>query len=530
MTPRILIWHRNDLRSHDHEPLHAALQAGAQVIPVYCFDPRQFGETFFGFPKTGAFRAQFLLESVADLRQSLRLLGSDLIVRSGLPEVVIPELAQQLEISAVYYYREVTSEELRVERKLREALEQQGVSLRGFWGTNLFHPDDLPFVPADTPEVFTSFRKQVERSATVQPTVPTPTKLLPLPTVEAGELPQLEDFGLEVPGLDDRAVLPFKGGETAGKARLHHYFWKESHLKIYKETRNGMLGADYSSKFSPWLALGCLSPRFIYEQVQEYEATHIKNDSTYWLIFELLWRDYFRLICTKHGDRIFRRSGLQGVEIAWKQDWERFDLWREGRTGFPLVDANMQEIAATGFMSNRGRQNVASFLTKNLGIDWRMGAEWFESLLIDYDVCSNWGNWNYTAGVGNDSRGFRFFNITKQSNDYDPQGEYVKHWLPALAGLPASKVHEPWKLLPVEQQRFEVRLGVDYPHPVVDLFKSAAQNEQIYNTALIVRTPIPEASAPKGERSSSSKRHSQRRPQYHNGGGVYDAMNDDCPR
>jgi deoxyribodipyrimidine photo-lyase len=135
-------------------------------------------------------------------------------------------------------------------------------------------------------------------------------------------------------------------------------------------------------------------------------------------------------------------------------------------------------------MSNRGRQNVASFLTKNLGIDWRMGAEWFESWLIDYDVCSNWGNWNYTAGVGNDARGFRFFNILKQAKDYDPQGEYVKHWLPELRQLPAGKVHHPWMLLPVEQERFGVQIGCDYPGAIVDLFESAAENEALYNRAI----------------------------------------------
>ncbi|MEM8546410.1 MAG: FAD-binding domain-containing protein, partial [Cyanobacteria bacterium P01_H01_bin.119] len=155
----------------------------------------------------------------------------------------------------------------------------------------------------------------------------------------------------------------------------------------------------------------------------------------------------------------------------------------EGKTGFPLVDANMRELAATGFMSNRGRQNVASFLTKNLGIDWRMGAEWFESMLVDYDVCSNYANWNYTAGVGNDARGFRYFNIPKQSKDYDPEGRYVKHWLPELAKVPAKKVHQPWTLDSVEQKRFEMQIGVDYPAPVVDLNKSVKANEKIYNAA-----------------------------------------------
>jgi deoxyribodipyrimidine photo-lyase len=143
----------------------------------------------------------------------------------------------------------------------------------------------------------------------------------------------------------------------------------------------------------------------------------------------------------------------------------------------------MRELAATGFMSNRGRQNVASFLTKNLGINWQMGAEWFESLLIDYDVCSNWGNWNYTAGVGNDARGFRYFNIIKQSKDYDRQGKYIKHWLPELKSIPGDKIHEPGKLNVAEQKQYNVQLGVDYPRPIVDFFKSVKANEKIYNAA-----------------------------------------------
>lgn len=481
---RILIWYRNDLRLNDHEPLDRALQANAQVIPVYCFDPRQFGHTPFGFPKTGAFRAKFLLESLSDLRQALRQLGSDLVLRHGKPEDVIPELVQQFNVSAVHYQTEATSEELGVERQLKTALDRRNVPLKGYWGQTLLHPDQLPFDIRDTPELFTNFRKQVEREFTVAAPLAAPTLLPSLPNIELGELPTLADLGLEEPSFDERSVLNYRGGATAGKARLDRYFWQQDGLRSYKETRNGMLGGDYSSKFSAWLSLGCLSPREIYAQVQEYEQKRVRNDSTYWLIFELLWRDFFRFICAKHRNKIFHLSGLQGVEIPWKEDWERFNLWREGKTGFPLVDANMREIAATGYMSNRGRQNVASFLTKNLGINWQMGAEWFESLLIDYDVCSNWGNWNYTAGVGNDARGFRFFNIIKQSKDYDPDGRYVKHWLPELAGVPAAKVHEPWKLLPVEQQRFNLRLGVDYPHPIVDLFQSAAANEKIYNAAL----------------------------------------------
>jgi deoxyribodipyrimidine photo-lyase len=341
------------------------------------------------------------------------------------------------------------------------------------------------------PELFTAFRKQVEADTNVEPPIPAPNQLQPLPEdLDRGELPQLSDWGLTPIVPSNKGVLQFQGGETAGLERLNDYFWQQDCLKVYKETRNGMLGANYSSKFSPWLALGCLSPRYIYEQVQAYETQRVRNDSTYWLIFELLWRDYFRFICTKHGNAVFKVAGLRGVRIDWKDDRVRLAQWCDGQTGFPLVDANMRELAATGFMSNRGRQNVASFLTKNLGINWRLGAAYFESMLLDYDVCSNWGNWNYAAGVGNDARGFRFFNITKQAKDYDRAGDYVKHWCPELAALPADKVHEPWRLSPTEQQRWNLRLGVDYPNPVVDLFKSAAANEAIYNAAFGQPQPI----------------------------------------
>ena len=482
-----LVWFRNDLRLHDHHPLDQALGTGQAVLPLYCFDPRQFGQTSFGFPKTGAYRAQFLLESVANLRQSLQALGSDLVVRVGQPEVIIPDLVKAHNIEAVYWHQEVTTEEVQVEKALKDKLATLGCKTAASWGATLYHPNNLPFAVDRLPEVFTQFRKQVEQHSAVNIGLPTPAQLPSLPPVEPGPLPTLADFGLARPTPDSRAALTFTGGETAGLGRLNHYVWEADCLKTYKQTRNGMVGANYSAKLSAWLALGCLSPRRVYETVQRYEAERIRNDSTYWLVFELLWRDYFRFICAKHGDRVFYPSGLRGLRLAWRQDWQRFDAWRNGETGFPLVDANMRELASSGFMSNRGRQNVASFLTKNLGIDWRMGAEWFESLLVDHDVCSNYGNWNYTAGVGNDARGFRYFNIPKQSKDYDPDGRYVKHWLPELQAIPAAKVHEPWKLQPVEQKRFGVIVGVDYPHPIMDLAKSVQANETIYSAARQIR-------------------------------------------
>ena len=475
----ILIWYRNDLRVHDHEPLFRALQTQGQIIPFYCFDNREFGKTAFGFPKTGGFRAQFLRESVANLRENLQDKGSNLIIRCGQPETIISDLVKDLQITDVFFHSEVTAEETHVEKELEKKLTTSGVKLTSFWGATLDHLDDLPMTIDELPDVFTQYRKRVEKSSQIRASFPSPDRLPSLSSeINCGDLPTLEELGVETPLKDERGVLNFIGGESAGIKRLSEYIWEEDCLKVYKETRNGMLGANYSSKFSPWLARGCLSPRYIYDQVQTYEEERVKNNSTYWLIFELMWRDYFRFVCLKYGNSVFYQTGLQGVQIQWKEDWERFKLWQEGKTGYPLVDANMREIAKTGFMSNRGRQNVASFLTKNLGIDWRMGAEWFESLLIDYDVCSNWGNWNYTAGVGNDARDFRYFNIPKQSRNYDPKGDYLRHWLPELRKIPGDLIHQPEKLSQAQQKEYGVILGVDYPHPVVDFMKSIKANEK----------------------------------------------------
>lgn len=480
-----LIWFRNDLRIHDHAILARIAEGDYQrIIPFYCFDDRQFQTTSFGFAKTGKYRAKFLIESVADLRESLQKLGTDLIVRKGIPEQIIPDIAKQYNVTEFYFSQEATEEEIKVEKRLIKALKQLHIQVKSCWQSTLYQPDDLPFSIENLPDLFTHFRKQIEKKSIVEECFETPKKLPPIPPIDTGNIPILSDLGLENFEVNQLAVLPFKGGETEAIKRLKSYFWEKDCLKVYKETRNGMLGGDYSSKFSPWLALGCLSPRYIYEEVEKYEQERVKNDSTYWLIFELLWRDFFRFTAVKYGNRLFYPSGIQNINIPWQENWSIFEAWCEGQTGYPLIDANMRELKTTGFMSNRGRQNVASFLTKNLGINWQMGAEWFESLLIDYDVCSNWGNWNYTAGIGNDARGFRYFNIPKQSKDYDYRGDYLRHWLPEIASIRGDKIHEPWKLSRGEQQQFRVQLGVDYPAPIVDFFKSVKYNEKVYLSAI----------------------------------------------
>merc|ERR1712048_558191 len=207
-------------------------------------------------------------------------------------------------------------------------------------------------------------------------------------------------------------------------------------LKDYFEIRNGMVGEGYSSKFSPWLAHGCISPRRIWKEAQRYEKERTKNKSTYWLIFELTWRDFFLYMGLGQGNKIFMPGGITGDKTPWRGSTDALERWKTGQTGDELVDANMHELAATGFMSNRGRQNVASYLIFDLGVDWRYGAAHFEELLLDYDPCSNWGNWVAAAGLT--GQRVNRFNTRKQLSDYDPKREYVKHWLEGSSSMPTK--------------------------------------------------------------------------------------------
>ncbi len=428
---KAILWFRNDLRLHDLETLEALLNDGHECIPVYVFDERHFGTTAFGFPKTGAFRAQFLLDSVEALRLQLQSQGSDLVVRMGKPEQILPELAEATEARAVYASHEYGSEEMEAEQELSIMLKD--IELKLFHTSTLIHPGDIPFELEALPDVFTSFRKKVEKYAEVRSAFPAPDKLTSLPQeLDPGTLPSFEKLGLTSIATDSRGVLKFKGGEQEGMERLNHYLWQSEAIASYKETRNGLIGPDYSSKFSPWLANGSLSPKKIYHEVIRFEKEVKKNQSTYWMIFELLWRDYFRFIMMKFRNQLFYKGGIKGLQSDHQTDTSRsrqaFDRWQNAETGEPFVDANMRELNATGFMSNRGRQNVASYLVKDLRVDWRKGAEYFESLLIDYDVCSNYGNWQYVAGVGNDPREDRYFNVQKQAERYDPHGKYVSLW------------------------------------------------------------------------------------------------------
>ena len=271
------------------------------------------------------------------------------------------------------YQKEITKEETDVECELGKLCKKENVSVKSFWGMTLYHIDDLPYPSVmAVPDLYTDFRKKIENlrnGCNVRPLIETPTILKPLPHFLkdiTGNIPDLKELTKDETCADERTAFPFKGGEIAALERVNDFLFKTDNIAGYKETRNGLLGTEYSTKFSPWLAIGALSPRKIYHSVKEYERTRQANQSTYWVIFELLWRDYFKFISFKHGDRIFYLSGIKHRVIPWKTDMEIFEKWRTGQTGVPFVDANMRELLYSGWMSNRGRQNVASFLVRKI--------------------------------------------------------------------------------------------------------------------------------------------------------------------
>ncbi|WP_396148592.1 DASH family cryptochrome [Flavobacterium sp.] len=429
MIKNAIVWFKTDLRIEDNETLVKAIAQSEKVIPVYCFDESHFETTVYGFKKTGSFRAQFLLESLEDLDAKLRTLGSGLKVVMGKPEIEIPKLVHEYKAQKVFAKREVAFEERQTEKKVQDELFKLRCELEKVSTSTLYRAEDLPFSIKDIPDVFTNFRKKTEKDSEIRKAFEAPTKMNS-PEISPLELPTLETLGLDKAIIDSRAVLQFKGGETEAKHRLQHYFYDTKCLSTYKETRNGMVGADYSSKFSPWLALGCISPRYIYAEIKKYEKQFGANDSTYWLVFELLWRDFFRFMFKKYQTKFFLYEGIKTEKVNSKSLNEKLlNQWINGETPSDFINANMLELQKTGFMSNRGRQNVASYFCNELNMDWRIGAAYFEQQLIDYDVCSNWGNWAYLAGVGNDPRGHRYFNIEKQAADYDKNKSFRKLWL-----------------------------------------------------------------------------------------------------
>ena len=393
----ILVWFRNDLRIHDNEILLEAIRKADKILPVYCFDPFYFTKTSTGEPKTGSFRARFLLESVADLRKNLQAHGAELIIRTGNPAEILPQLCEEYHVNEVYHHREVAYEETNISEQVEEALWKIKLNLKHFIGHTLYHKEDLPFPIKDIPDSFAIFKKKIERDSNVRPCIDTPGEInIPIIT-DAGEIPTLNQLGLAEPVDDHRAHIKLVGGETEALKQLQNFL--SNIQQASPKTGKNSASSSVASHLSPWITIGCISLRQIYWEVLKTGNFQHNNGP---LILELLWRDYFRFMFKKHGQKFIARQ--QGAskqsDFAADQD-ELFETWRNGTTGIPLIDSTMHELNTTGYINNYGRQVTSGFLVNDLKVDWMKGAAYFEEKLIDYSPASNWGNWAFIAGVNN---------------------------------------------------------------------------------------------------------------------------------
>lgn len=412
----LIYWFRNDLRLADNPAFTQACLNADYLLPVYVHDTKE-QETVYGFERQGPHRKAFLRASLDDLKTRLQAQGSDLLEFSGKSAEVLLRLFKDSAADAIYCEQIEAPEEIEQVRILQE----QGANVDEYWQSSMLDPQHFPFDLEKMPDVFTAFRREVERAQLkfAQP-INAPKKIPSLPAA----LPQ----GSILPSRAQSVAHPYLlGGASHAQAHLKQYLERRL-ADSYKETRNQLIGMDYSSKFSAWLSLGCISARDIAAQLNDYENSYGANDGTYWLWFELLWRDYFRFIHFKYGQKLYRASGLTGIAVS-PSYVSSFEQWRTGNVGSELVDAGMRELHHTGYLSNRMRQIVASYWIYDMKGDWRAGAAWFESQLIDYDVYSNQGNWLYIAGRGTDPRGGRAFNVAKQTQDHDAQAVYRKLWL-----------------------------------------------------------------------------------------------------
>lgn len=417
MAKPVIYWFRNDLRLHDNPSLLKAVETEKPVVPVYILDDSLLSQHPLGINRMGEHRKNFLFETLLNLSESVQQAGNRLWIYKGNTSVILRNIYKQINAEAIFAQSEYAPEEIRIELELKPI-----VNLRLIDGSMLFTPSMVPFSPMQSPFYYTAYKNKVwELGPLVRP-LPTVTQLPSL-----NELEQSRPNQLFVP-TKTNAQLIFKGGENEGLKRLDDYFSTNAPLH-YSETRNALHGKDYSSWLAPWLANGALSVRLVWQRLSQLmPVNNIEIESVKTLKEQLIWRDYFRYLMMRYGNRLFWFKGLRSSEPSMFNDRETFEKWRLGQTGEPIVDALMRELFHTGFMSNRGRMLVSYYLAKELKVNWQWGAAWFESMLMDYDVYSNYGNWAYQSGRGTDSRVNRRFNLVKQAEKFDTDGSFRRKW------------------------------------------------------------------------------------------------------
>jgi deoxyribodipyrimidine photo-lyase len=414
MLKKGIYWFTTDLRLDDNPALKMAAEAMDQLIFVYSANtPDRLSHMQVGH-SVSQNRQIFITESLDCLNDQLQDLGQHLVVIDNTQT----EMAQLIDDHGItHIYRNSDQHALDSAEWLKIQTDYPQISFSEVSNNRLFRPEQFTFELSELPDSFSKFRRKAEKLEIDSPL--SPPDRLPPPITDPLPLTQL--------GQGSGANTLFKGGEIAGVRHMQKYF--QSDLpSTYKQTRNGLDGMDYSTKFSPWLAQGCLSARRIIHRLNQYEDEVVSNDSTYWIYFELLWREYFQWYAEKYGEQMIAFSGIKDRSPNTSFYPERFQKWCQGTTPYPIVNACMRQLNATGYMSNRGRQLVASCFVHELSLDWRYGAAYMEQQLVDFDLGSNWGNWQYLAGVGADPRGHRQFDLNKQTQIYDPKQQFINRW------------------------------------------------------------------------------------------------------
>lgn len=412
-----LIWFRHDLRLTDNPALVSLARRCEKALMVYVINPEWFKPTRFQTQAMGHYRKAFLLQSLRSLQNELRPYRQKLIIKVGDPMTIIPELCLKHGINMVAVTDHPGVDEKQQIAKLKRVTSCDIHITDSF---TLFLQSQLNLNKDNFPSSFSQFRKFIQQNNII-PCIP-----ISAPDSLPSAIKEKEDPWRSHSQL--ASITPYSGGEDQAHIQLEQFFWKVNGLKTYKATRNFLDGWRESSRLSAWLTHGCISVRSIAAELDKYEYRHGESDSTKALYQELLWREYFQWMMHYYGSELFSFSGITHTKPNTSFSADKLKSWQQGTTDYPIVNACMRQLNTTGYISNRGRQIVASCLVNELGLDWRYGAAYFEQQLIDFDVATNYGNWQYLAGVGADPRGKRHFNLTIQAELYDPKGEFVKKW------------------------------------------------------------------------------------------------------
>jgi deoxyribodipyrimidine photo-lyase len=450
-----IVWFRRDLRVHDHPALVAARSAHARVIPLFVLDDALLHGRY-----ASPARARFMLGCLRALDEQLRERGSGLVIRHGRPEEEVVALAREVDARAVLWSSDVAPYARRRDRRVTAALDEVGIAAEPHGGGYLVDPSK-PRTQAGRPyTVFTPFHRAIS-GASRRAVHRAPADLPALPSaLKKGRLPTAAALDIEDGDVPEPVVAP---GEPAAREALER--WLRSDIQHYAD-RHDALSDPGTAVLSPYLRWGCLSAR----ECEERAERHGGAGAAAWTR-QLAWRDFYAHQLLLYPDNVGQefqeryRTGLR-----WAEDGDALEAWKMGRTGYPLVDAGMRQLARTGWMHNRARLVVGSFLTKDLHIDWREGERHFARLLLDGEPAQNNGNWQWIASTGADPAPYfrRLFNPMTQQRKFDPTGAYVRTWVPELRGVPDAMRAEPWTMSAAEQEAAGCVIGTDYPAPIVD--------------------------------------------------------------